>query len=529
MSEAAAPRPFGLGPGFSGVLSDDRLARRATAGDKRAFAAIFNRYHQDLYRFCMAIVGDSADAQDALQNTMVKVLRTLPGEAREIKLKPWLYRIAHNESVEMLRRRRGNETLDGELAVTTAGPAETAVARERLRRLIVDLEQLPERQRGALVMRELADLDFGEIGAALGTTPAVARQTLYEARQSLRQMAQGREMSCETVQRALSDGDGRVTRRRDVKAHLRSCPDCTAFREGIEARRGDLAALSPLPAVAAAGLLQGVLGGHTALGGGLAGLLGGGAGQAVGTGVLLKSAATVAVVAAVGVTAADRSGLVDTGLPGGSSGGAASPSSSPEAPGQPGGSPGPQTAAGTDGDAAGTKADRDERGKQARPPAKVAAGKPTPAGAAHSDESGPNGPPAHEPQGEAMHGPPTDKPEHPAPGDKGHSSGKGKANPPDTPGHAKPPVRRGHGKPAHPQTGKPGRGAKTAPHTTPTHKPAHPAASGTRGAPAPQPTDPPQAAEPTPPVPQPAREESPPKPAKGTSEAQAETEIEPLP
>ncbi len=85
-------------------------------------------------------------------------------------------------------------------------------------------------------MRELAGLDFEEIGAALGTSAAVARQTLYEARLSLRQMEEGREMSCDAVTRALSDGDGRVTRRRDVRAHLRDCAGCRAFRDEIKSR-----------------------------------------------------------------------------------------------------------------------------------------------------------------------------------------------------------------------------------------------------------------------------------------------------
>ena len=170
MSEAAAPRALGSGSGMTRVLSDDRLARRAVEGDERAFAAIFDRYHQSLYRYCLAIVGDSQDAQDALQNTMVKVLRALPGEQRRIQLKPWLYRIAHNESIELLRRRRETRQLDPELAAAGPGLAEEAASRERLRRLISDLDELPERQRGALVMRELAGLDFAEIGTALGTS-----------------------------------------------------------------------------------------------------------------------------------------------------------------------------------------------------------------------------------------------------------------------------------------------------------------------------------------------------------------------
>jgi RNA polymerase sigma factor (sigma-70 family) len=317
MNEAAAPRTVSSGAGMTRVLSDERLARRAAAGDERAFAAIFDRYHQALYRYCLAIVSDPQDAQDALQNAMVKVLRALPGEQRRIELKPWLYRIAHNESIELLRRRRETRQLDPELATPGSGLVDGVASRERLRRLISDLDELPERQRGALVMRELGGLDFAEIGSALGTSAAVARQTLYEARRSLRQMDEGRGMSCATVTRALSDGDGRVTRRRDVRAHLRTCASCRRFGEEIERREVDLAALSPLPALAAAGLLQGLLGGHGAAGGGLAGALGGGAAKSLGASAALKGAATVAVVAAIGVGTADRAGLIAVGPPGG--------------------------------------------------------------------------------------------------------------------------------------------------------------------------------------------------------------------
>jgi RNA polymerase sigma factor (sigma-70 family) len=344
MTEAAASNPSRGRVGGarlrtpSRLLTDDRLARSAAAGDGGAFEEIFRRYHQDLYRFCLATAGNAQDAQDALQNTMVKVMGALPGEERHIKLKPWLYRIARNESVETVRRRRDSAELDAERMAATGEIAETAAARERLRGLFSDLEELPERQRAALVMRELGGLGFEEIGEAFETTPAVARQTLYEARQSLRQMEAGREMSCETVTRALSDADGRVTRRRDVRAHLRNCASCRAFREGISERTGEFAAIAPLPLAVSAGLLQGILGGQASAavgigsvagagaasagagaGGasGLAGAVGAGAGKIAATSAVAKSAATVAVVAAVGVGAAERGGVIDLPLRGG--------------------------------------------------------------------------------------------------------------------------------------------------------------------------------------------------------------------
>jgi RNA polymerase sigma factor (sigma-70 family) len=299
----------------------------------RSIAAIYERYHQSLYRFCFSIVGNAEDAQDALQNAMLKAVRALPGEQREIQLKPWLYRIAHNESIEILRKRREEAPIDPELVASSAGPDEEAATRERLQRLLADLSELPERQRGALVMRELAGLGFGEIGEALGTSEAVARQTVYEARLGLQQLEAGREMSCESVMRQISDADGRTMRRRDIRAHLRACPECRQFRDAIDGRSRDLAAIAPLPVAASAGILHALLGGaagHTVTGAGAgagagtAGTIGTGAGKVVATSAVLKSAATVAAVAALGVGAADRSGVVDVGLPGGRASGVTS-------------------------------------------------------------------------------------------------------------------------------------------------------------------------------------------------------------
>ncbi len=299
-------------------LPDDRLVERASEGERRALAAIFKRYHQDLYRYCAAIVGNPEDAKDALQNTMVRVLSALPGERRRLQLKPWLYRIAHNEAIEIVRKRRPAEPIDPEALAGAPGPSSSAEARERLRQLIADLQELPERQRGALVMRELGGLSFEQIGAAFETSPSTARQTIYEARLGLQQMEKGREMRCEEIRRKLSDGDRRVYRRRDVRAHLRQCAGCREFEAAMSSRRRDLAAISPLPALAAIGIFKGVFGGVAGQGIGAAGS---GVGSSIGVGsgaiggtiagsTAAKTVAVVAVAGAIGVSAADRADLV---------------------------------------------------------------------------------------------------------------------------------------------------------------------------------------------------------------------------
>ncbi len=306
MTEAATSRK----------LSDAAIARRAAGGNPQAFAALFERYHQDLYRYCAAILGSGEDAHDAVQNTMLKVLRALPGETRNMKLKPWLYRIAHNEAIDLIRARRNTEPIEVEAQAGHGGPDEEVEARDRIRRLLADIGELPTRQRGALVMREMGGLSYGQIGDALQTSPEVARQTLYEARLSLRQMSEGREMPCEETRRAISDDDGRVLRRRDIRAHLTHCESCRGFRGEIAERRRDFAAVAPLPAAASAAILHGLLGSGAASSGAGGSVAGAAGGKALVSAGAIKSAAAVCAVSAVGLLAANHSGVIHLGIGG---------------------------------------------------------------------------------------------------------------------------------------------------------------------------------------------------------------------
>lgn len=320
--------PAAAGPRIRERLT---LGLRARRGDQRAFEEIFYKHHQEIYRYCLAIVRNSSDAEDALQATMSAAMRALPGEEREVQLRPWLFRVAHNEAISIIRGRREQVSLDEERpAGASSSAAEEAEGRQRLRSLVTDLKTLPERQRAALVMRELSDLSYPEIAAVFGCAEGAARQTVYEARMALKGQAEGREMECEDARRAISDGDGRRLRGRLLKAHLASCESCADFQAAISARSGDLRALcAPLPVAAAGGILAGLVGGlgAAATGVGGAAAVGGGAaavgsGAAGGAGALGGGAAgavaikAASVMAALAITAgaADLSGVVE--LPG---------------------------------------------------------------------------------------------------------------------------------------------------------------------------------------------------------------------
>jgi RNA polymerase sigma factor (sigma-70 family) len=304
--------------------SDARLARRAAGGDEVAFEEIFRRYQQDLYRFCVGILREPQDAQDAVQNTMIRAMRALPGETREMQLKPWLYRIAHNEAVELRRRERPVEPLSPTVDDATAGTEERAEQDVRLQTLLADIADLPERQRASLVMRELNGLGFGEIGAALGTSPGAVRQALYEARRGLSQMESGRDMDCEVAMKQVSDADGSPTRR-GIRAHLRGCPRCRRFQAEIRERRQTLTAISPMPVIAVAALVKGGFGGSAAGGssavaggssmaaGGVGAAGVGAGGGALGISGLVKATAGLIAALAVGTAAVDHGGILHTG------------------------------------------------------------------------------------------------------------------------------------------------------------------------------------------------------------------------
>jgi RNA polymerase sigma factor (sigma-70 family) len=281
-------------------MSDERLAALVHRGDESAFVTLHERYREPLARYCRSIVHDAEDARDAQQNTMIAALRALRDRPLQGRVKPWLYKIAHNESVTVLRRRRGHEQLDEQ----RPAPGDAEEHLENWEALVTDLRSLPERQRGALLLRELAGLQYEEIAGVFAITPVAARKSVFEARAALAQTASGRDTACDEIRMRISDGDGRVLRARQVRGHLDSCAACTAFADGLRDRRRVLGMIPVLP-VSAASLAAG-FGGAGLTGAGVgAGAAGGGLGGAViGGGALsataIKAVATCAVCAIAG-------------------------------------------------------------------------------------------------------------------------------------------------------------------------------------------------------------------------------------
>ncbi len=279
------------------MVGDDGLADLVSAGEERAFAALYSRHHQAIYRYCRSIVAHDGDAQDALQSTFAAALVALRRARPDAPLRPWLFRIAHNESISLLRRRRATVELSDAHGQTSPSAEEASGERERFALLVSDLGELGERQRGALVMRELSGLSHVEIASALEMSVNGARQTIFDARQSLAEFAEGRAMACEAIRHAISDGDGRALRSRRVRSHLRACPGCAEFSAAIPERSSQLQALAPPLAPALALGVLGRLVGGSSHGGGAVGVAAGAAGKSAGAVLAGKVLVGVAVVA----------------------------------------------------------------------------------------------------------------------------------------------------------------------------------------------------------------------------------------
>jgi len=287
-------------------MGDEALASRAAAGSQAAFSTLYERYHGPLLGYCRSILLDAEDALDATQSALENALRALPRREPGRPLRPWLYRIAHNEAINIVRRRQpGAAPLDTESLLTVPGPEVDSEQRTRLAQLVDDLRMLPERQRGALVMRELSGLSYDEIGLALGVSNEAARRAVFDARSALHAAVDGRATACTSVRRTLSDGDRRRLRARGLRAHLRSCDDCATFERSMGARQADLHAIGWLGGSAALGLIGiggGAGGGAIVLAGGSGGAVAGG-GLWAGLPVAVKALAVAAVVAATGTAA----------------------------------------------------------------------------------------------------------------------------------------------------------------------------------------------------------------------------------
>lgn len=171
--------------------SDLVLARRSALGDKAAFAEIFARHAQALHRYALRMLdGDHQAAEDAVQESLTKAWLRIDSFRAEASLRTWLFKLTANECRSSRRRRRPIAVDNGLFLTrndkTYPEPHDQASANELRDVLDRALAELPWRQRGAWLLREIEGLSYSEIAEILQTTPTVVRGQLHRARATLK-------------------------------------------------------------------------------------------------------------------------------------------------------------------------------------------------------------------------------------------------------------------------------------------------------------------------------------------------------
>jgi len=317
--EVSALKYNGL-PGLRGptpllrLQSDERLIGLIRRGHHSAFETLVSRYEARLLAFCRHMLASREDAEDVLQEVFAAAFNAILADQREINVRPWLYRIARNRSLNHLRRTTsvGVDSMDIHFADQGQSTGDQVFKREAFRQLIGDVQQLPETQRTALLLREIDALSYEQIAAAMETTVPSVKSLLVRARISLAEAAQARQLSCQEVRGELGEvAEGLAKMSAPVRRHLRSCERCASFRSALKANNQVMAAVFPVGVVllfkklvlTKLGSTASAGGAHVAGAGAAAGAAGA-TGAGGGVGLMTAGASALATKAVAGLAAA---------------------------------------------------------------------------------------------------------------------------------------------------------------------------------------------------------------------------------
>ncbi len=182
--------------------SDESLMFRYRDGDVRAFELLVTRHRKAVYNFIVRFVRDAAQAEDVLQETFLRVIKSADAYEKQAKFTTWLYTIARNLCVDAARRgkHRRAASLDApvnndpeapalieRIADAGAGVDRQAIGRQMALRMQEAIAQLPDEQREIFILREVNDLQFNEIADIVGCPENTVKSRMRYALEKLRE------------------------------------------------------------------------------------------------------------------------------------------------------------------------------------------------------------------------------------------------------------------------------------------------------------------------------------------------------
>jgi RNA polymerase sigma-70 factor (ECF subfamily) len=176
------------------VVSDEQLLARYLGGDRRSLEELFGRHRLTAYRVAYRLLGNEADALDAMQDGFIKVFTHLNGFQGRSSFKTWLLKVVSNAALDLGRQRGRRENLNGESGADADAEIPAAaddpgrdLERADLRRLLDEaLARLPDAQRRTFVLHVDGELSYREVAEILGISIGTVMSRLFYARRRLR-------------------------------------------------------------------------------------------------------------------------------------------------------------------------------------------------------------------------------------------------------------------------------------------------------------------------------------------------------
>ena len=169
--------------------TDEDWVSRAQAGDRKAFSELVRRHQSPVYRYLLRMLGSHEDALELAQDTFIKAWQALPQWQPEAQFRTWLFRIANNAALDALRRRKLVEFVPLEDGYDAPGsepdPEHQAQVTQDVRQLEASLNKLAPEHRQILLLREVEEMSYEEIGRVLSLSEGTVKSRLARARAAL--------------------------------------------------------------------------------------------------------------------------------------------------------------------------------------------------------------------------------------------------------------------------------------------------------------------------------------------------------
>ncbi|CEH31488.1 RNA polymerase sigma-70 factor, ECF subfamily [Aneurinibacillus migulanus] len=179
-------------------ITEQRIIQRAKNGDRDAFAELVDLYKDKVYHVSYRMVGNRQEAEDVAQETFLRVYANLDNYDPQYKFSTWIYRIASNLSIDLLRKRKKNLSIDAEisgaegvdwhdrLADTSKGPEEEVLTDELQGEVQGAIMGLSPKYRAVMLLRYIEDLSLQEISEAVQLPISTIKTRIHRGREALR-------------------------------------------------------------------------------------------------------------------------------------------------------------------------------------------------------------------------------------------------------------------------------------------------------------------------------------------------------